>query len=116
LYFGFHDNEPGPWLENFGLASELLSFGSSKQVNLELYRENDVIRFDHCCGCATGRVIGHRGLHTGMHEAVLLQVPGLHVQFRFAGPRAERYEANTEIRHERCCVEYPFQFFAWQFV
>jgi hypothetical protein len=43
-----------------------------------------VIRFDHCCGCTTGRVIGHGGLHTGMNEAVLLEMPGLHVKFRFA--------------------------------
>jgi len=75
-----------------------------------------VIRFDQRCGCTPGRVIGHGGLCTGMNEAVLLKVPGLHVKFRFAGPRTEGHEANTKVRHEWCCVEYPFQFLALQLV
>jgi hypothetical protein len=75
-----------------------------------------VIRFNYCCSGSTGCVIGHSGLHTGMNEAVLLEVPGLHVKFRFAGPRTEGLEANTKVRHERCCIEYPFQFLVWQLV
>jgi len=75
-----------------------------------------VTRFDQCRRGPTGRVIGHGGLHTGMNEAVLLEVPGLHVKFRFAGSRTEGHQANTKVRHERCCIEYPFQFLAWQLV
>ena len=73
-------------------------------------------RFSHCCRSSTGCVIGHGGLHSSMNEAVLLEVPRLNVKFRFAAPRTESHEANTKVRHERCCVEYPFQFLAWQFV
>jgi hypothetical protein len=61
-------------------------------------------------------VIGHGGLHTSVDEAVLLEVPGLHVELRFADPRTDANEANAEARHERGGVEYPFQFFAWQLV
>ncbi len=98
------------------MAREPTPFGSSKQVDLELYRENDVIWFNDCCSGSTGCVIGHGGLHTGMNEAILLEVPRLHVKFRFAGPRTDGHEANTKVRHERCCIEYPFQFLAWQLV
>jgi len=49
-------------------------------------------------------------------EAVLLEVPGLHVELRFADPRTDTNEANAEAGHERGGVEYPFQFFAWQLV
>jgi len=58
----------------------------------------------------------YSGLYTGVHEAILLEVPGLHIQFRFADPRTEGHEANTKIHDERCCIEYPFHFLAWQLV
>jgi hypothetical protein len=75
-----------------------------------------VTRFDQCRSGPTGGVIGHGGLNTGVDEAVLLEVPGLHVEFRFADPRTDSHEANAEARHERGGVEYPFQFLAWQLV
>jgi hypothetical protein len=81
VYFGLHDYQPGPRFENGGSARELIPLGSSKQVDLEFYRENDVIRLNHCCGCTAGRMIGNSGLHTGMHETVLLKVAGLQLQF-----------------------------------
>jgi hypothetical protein len=61
-------------------------------------------------------VIGHGGLNTGVNEAVLLEVPGLDVKFRFTHPRTDSYEANAEALHERGGIEYPFQFLAWQLV
>lgn len=73
-------------------------------------------RFGQCrCG-STGCVIGHRGLNTGVDEAVLLEVPGLHVKFRFADSRTDGCQANAEARYERGGIEYPFQFLAWQLV
>ena len=73
-------------------------------------------RFDQCRRGPTGRVIGHGGLNTGVDEAVLLEVPGLHVKFRFADPWIDAHEANAEARHERGGIEYPFHFLAWQLV
>ncbi len=73
-------------------------------------------RFDQRRRGPTGCVIGHGGLHTGVDEAVLLQVPGLQVKFRFADPWIDAHETNAKARHERGGVEYPFHFLAWQLV
>ncbi len=75
-----------------------------------------MIRFDQCRSGPTGRVIGHSGLYTGVDVAVLLEVPALHVKFRFTDPRTDSHETNAKARHERCCIKYLFQFFASQFV
>ena len=112
MNFGLHDNEPGPRLEDFGLAGESLTLRRSQQVDLELDCKNDVTRCDRCRRGSTGGVIGQGGLNAGVHEAVLLEVPGLHVEFRFAGAGIDGHEANAEVRNERGGAEYPFQFSA----
>jgi hypothetical protein len=75
-----------------------------------------VIRFNQCGSGPTGCVIGHGGLNTGVDEAVLLEVPGIYIKFRFADPCSDSHQANAEVRHERDGIEYPFQFLAWQLV
>jgi hypothetical protein len=68
-----------------------------------------VIRFNQCGSGPTGCVIGHGGLNTGVDEAVLLEVPGIYIKFRFADPCSDSHQANAEVRHERDGIEYPFQ-------
>jgi hypothetical protein len=113
---GLHHYDPGPGLEDSGPARESLSLGSAKQVDLELYRENHVTRIDQRGSGPASCVISHGCLNTGVDEAVLLEVPGFHVKFRFADPFGNGHQANAEVRHERDGIEYPFQFLAWQLV
>ena len=96
------------------MAREPLAFCRSKQIDLELYGQNDVTWFDECSRGPAGGVIGHGGLDAGVDESVLLEVPGFHVELRLTGPRADRDEANAKARHERGSVEYSIQLLAWQ--
>jgi hypothetical protein len=57
------------------VARESLSSCRSKQVDLELYGQNDLTWFDECGRGPTGGVIGHGGLNAGVNESVLLEVP-----------------------------------------
>jgi len=113
MNFGLYDDEPGAWLEDIGPARESLTFRRPKQIYLELDGENDV------AGCGRGRcgptggVIGQGGLNAGVDEAVLLKVPGLHVEFRFAGAGIDGDKANAKARYKRGGAEYPLQFVAW---
>jgi len=59
-----------------------------------------VTRFYQRRSGPTGCVIGHGGLNTSVDKAILLEVPGLNVKFRFADSRTDSHEANAEARHE----------------
>lgn len=85
-----------------------LPAGRPEDVDLELDRQDDFTLFDQTGACGAGGVVGHGRHHPGVNDIVLLQMPGLDLQYGLARTASEVLELDPQVANKGGLVEEMF--------